>query len=252
MGSQVALPSRPQGVLTLLTPGQKGCFGLVLLGGGAGCTSGFLLKVTALISNRLYFAGLTDTLVSGPTDTLRSCILGCKDTAPAGLPLRLRAHYPSPPGLSAKEGAGEAGPELLPKLPGQRPWPTAYRTGHSSRANTQRPKCRGKSSAGRRKIRIQLVTLVKGSSRAGTPSIWTVSRPLPQPSVTAKQQAGPRGPHPDIGHHGAGPHRRLQCLSRGTWKPQVSRALSSPWTPLEVAGPDESKSQAKGRKESQE
>lgn len=64
----------------------------------------------------------------------------------------------------------------------------AYHTGHSSRASTQRPKCRGKSSTSRRKTRIQLVTAVKGSSRPGHVSLL-LAGPAPN-------QLGPRGSMP--------------------------------------------------------
>ena len=42
-------------------------------------------------------------LVSGPTDTLGSCMRGCNDTELAGLHLQLGAHCECPPGLPAPE-----------------------------------------------------------------------------------------------------------------------------------------------------
>lgn len=65
----------------------------------------------------------------------------------------------------------------------------AYHIGRSSMENTQRPKCRGKSSTSHRKIRIQLVIPVKEISNPGTLCIWTYQ------SVSAFNLATPSHHH---------------------------------------------------------
>ena len=80
---------------------------------------------------------------------------------------RLTRRLPRPSGRAlgpARTGNPGGGPCTAGKPSGQQHSPrVAYRTGHSSMESTQRPKCRGKSSTSHRKIRIQLVTLVKGN-----------------------------------------------------------------------------------------
>lgn len=186
-------------------PGRKGCwvcFGLVLGEVGWGyiwvSIDGHGTHVLQTISG--HWAGVM-MLVSGPTDTLVSGMGGCNDTEPAGLHLRLRAHCERPPGPPGPEQA------LQPRgpCPGEvgRGQGAAYHTGRSSRASTQRPKCRGKSSTSRRKTRIQLVTPVKGSSGPGHGLLGHVSRPLPPPARPSgvharKSELQGAGPRPEV------------------------------------------------------
>ena len=196
-------------------PGRDGCwvcFGLVLGEVGWGyiwvSTDGHGTRVLQIISG--HWAGVM-MLVSGPTDMLVSGMGGCNDTEPAGCHLRLRARCERPSGPPGPEQA------LQPRGPcpgevggGQG---AAYHTGRSSRASTQRPKCRGKSSTSHRRTRIQLVTRVKGSSGPGHGLLGRVSRPLPVP-------ARPSGVHAQTsGRQGAGPRPEVTVTFPGHLEP---------------------------------